>query len=179
MASKEKESKEFGMLGRNDNVDNELAQNKFTNNLGITDKFLGSLMNSLMKNLEVQMRDLNNAESKNIPNGIKIRIGNDPQKQKINRLAKRVLSEKQLEKMSSFPRAEAKTNVKRLSDKVIYELKAPGVLSPEDVFVSKLESGYEIKAIGKNKIYVNSFPINLPLKGFSLNDKGLIIEFSL
>ena len=79
--------------------------------------------------------------------------------------------------MQGVPRVEAKTEIRRLSDKVIYELKAPGIEKIEDIFVSKVESGYEIKAIGKNKVYVNSLQIDLPLRSYTLHDKGLTIEF--
>ena len=58
-----------------------------------------------------------------------------------------------------MPRAEAKTKLRRLSDKVVYEIAAQGIESPDDVLISKLESGYEIKAIGKKKIYVNTIPM--------------------
>ena len=52
-----------------------------------------------------------------------------------------------------------------LIDSVEQELNNP--YKKEDIFISKLESGYEIKAIGSKKIYVNSVPINLPLKQYS------------
>ena len=79
--------------------------------------------------------------------------------------------------MSTLPREKAKTNVKRLGDKIIYELATPGVSSPEDIFISKLETGYEIKAIGSKKIYVNSIPINLQLKNYSISKSKLSVEF--
>ena len=72
-----------------------------------------------------------------------------------------------------------KTNVRRLSDKVVYELKTTGIESVDDVFVSKLESGYEIKAIGNKKVYVNSLPVSLPMKGYSISDAGITVEFAL
>jgi len=82
-----------------------------------------------------------------------------------------------LKKMGSLPRAKAKTSVKRFGNKVVYELSTPGVISAEDVFISKLESGYEIKAIGDKKVYVNSVPINLPLKKYSIVNNKLLFEF--
>lgn len=82
-----------------------------------------------------------------------------------------------MKKLSSLPRTTAKTKIKRLSDKVIYELAAPGIESPEDIFISKLENGYEIKAIGKKKIYTNSLSIDLPIRGFSLTDNKILVEF--
>ena len=88
------------------------------------------------------------------------------------------MSKEQLEKISKLPKANAKTNMKRLGDKIIYDLHAPGIESIKDIFVSKLESGYEIKALAKNKVYVNSLPVNLPISSFTLTNEKLSIEFS-
>lgn len=171
------------MLGRSDIADEEMIRHAFASNMSVADKLIGSLMGSLMKNLDMQFRDareIETAEVKSTPNGIKIRVGVPVQQRRREaRVASRQLTEQQLTRMSKLPRSEAKTNVRRLADKVVYDLAAHGVESPDDVFVSKTESGYEIKAIAKNKVYINSVPVNLPLRGFSLHDKGLTVEFSL
>ena len=180
LIDEEQYAQDFGILGKNDLEDEEIIENAFVNSMGITDKIIGTLMNSLMKNLEMQFKEANNAEMKNPPNGIRIRIGpSQPNADHGNMQMNRPLTDKQLEKMSNLPRVEAKSQVRRLSDKVVYELNTLGVESLNDVFVSKLETGYEIKAIGKNKVYVNNFPANLPLKKFALRDKGLTVEFGL
>ncbi|MEK6934112.1 MAG: hypothetical protein AABW75_04515 [Nanoarchaeota archaeon] len=172
----EEEVKEFGMLGKNDSI-NSLNNEQMNMGFGLTDRFIGSLINNLAKTFEQQFREIEKTEIRNMPNGIKIRIGipeqNKTQHQKINK----TLSEEQLKKMSSLPRAAAKTNVRRLSDKIIYELNTPGLMSVDDVIVSKLESGYEIKAISDKKVYVNSIPIKLPLRSFSISDNKLFVEF--
>lgn len=175
----------FGMLGKTD----ELAENnqEAPANLGITDKIISSVMHSIIKNMVSQIgnpqKKLNQPEIQSFPNGIKIKIGLLPnQIKKVQKKAAKsaqTLTEEQIDKMSKFPRAEAKTNLRRLPDKVIYEISAPGIKSPEDIFVSKTESGYEVKAIGKTKIYTNNLPINLPLKGYSIHEKSLLFEFSL
>lgn len=181
----EDEMEEFGMLGRTD-ADRELPAENLRG-FGITDKLINSVMNSLIKNLnrEISKTDEFNAfgrtEIKTLPNGIKIKLGVPPQSP--NKLKKRKTiyekapSDEQLEKMASLPRAAAKTTIKRFSDKMIYELNASGVQSVEDIFVSKLESGYEIKAIGEKKVYVNTLPISLPLQKFSIESNRIIFEF--
>ncbi len=178
------EQRELGFLGKNDFTAKKPAQDPFQN-LGMTDKLLNSLMNSMMKSLDKQFKQMDkaefegNADVEHLPNGIKIKIGvpqAQPRPQK-RTLQKKNITEDQLKKMSNLPRAPAKTKIRRLSDKMVYELSAPGVESPEDVFISKLESGYEIKAIGKKKVYVNSLPVSLPLRGFSLADNKLLVEF--
>src|SRR3989344_2538895 len=167
------------MLGRDDMADEEFVEQAIASNMGFADKIIGSLVSSLMKNFDTQLRELHGAPSteiKSFPNGIKIKIG-PQQKKKEAKIINKPMTEEQLVRIASLPRTEAKTNVRRMSDKVVYEVLASGIESADDVIVSKLESGYEIKAIGKNKVYVNSIPINLPMKGFSLSDKGLIVEF--
>ena len=164
------------MLGKNDSI-NSLNNEQMNMGFGLTDRFIGSLINNLAKTFEQQFHEIEKTEIRNMPNGIKIRIGvpeqNKVQHQKINK----TLSEEQLKKMSSLPRAAAKTNVRRLSDKIIYELNTPGLMSVDDVIVSKLESGYEIKAISDKKVYVNSIPLKLPLRSFSISDNKLFVEF--
>jgi hypothetical protein len=91
---------------------------------------------------------------------------------------KRALTEKQMERIAALPRKQAKTQIKRFGNKVLYELATPGVLDTEDVFVSRLESGYEVKALGNSKMYVNTLPINLPIKSVMLEKNKIIVEFS-
>ena len=179
LMDEEKHMRDYGLLGKGE----ELTTTQDNLGLGITEKFLGSLMSTLIKNLDKQFKGIDKefkkAEIKSYPNGIRIRMGaqmqNPNSKQKI--LFQKNISKEQLERMSSLPRSIAETKIKRLNDKVIYELNTPGIESPEDIFISKLESGYEIKAIGSKKVYVNSLPVNLPLKSLSLVDGKLLVEF--
>lgn len=190
LLDKEKEIQDFGMLGKNDIND---IQQPDLNNFGITDKLINSIFNSLVKSLDKQIKSIdpeslgNGTEIKNFPNGVRIKIAQGPlnapqnQQRKPRKLEhsveKKQLTEEQIKKISKLPRTEAKTNVRRLSNKVIYELSAPGVESIEDIFLSKTESGYEIKAIGNKKVYINNIPINLPLRSFSTDNTKIFIEF--
>jgi hypothetical protein len=181
-----KERRELGLLGRDDFPKAKDIRSN-TQNFGITDKLISSLMNTMMKSFDKELgntRNIKNINQENtrieqIPNGIKISIGvpqqAKPRKEKVQ--TKKEITEEQMKKLSSLPRTSAKTKIKRLSDKVVYELTAPGIESPNDIFISKLENGYEIKAIGKKKIYTNSISIDLPLRGFSLTDNKLLVEF--
>jgi len=143
-------------------------------------------MNQAIKTINKQIREMNiqdiqeNARIEHLPQGIKISIGIPgtsnqikPRKEKV----KKQLTEEQENKLSILPRAEAKTKIRRLTDKVIYEISATGIKSPDDIFISKLENGYEVKAIGEKRVYVNSIQINLPLSGFYLADNKLLVEF--
>ncbi len=193
MRNPQKDQEDFGMLGKNEVNAHPLAGGM--GGFGITDKMINSLMRNLMRSLDKQFKGIgepgmsNNTEIKNLPNGIKIRVDMpkrspvhaEPQESADEELAPShdLITDEQIQRMTGKPRAEAKTNVRRLSDKVLYELTMPGVDSADDVFISKLESGYEVKAIGKKKVYVNSLPVNLPLKSYEVDEKGLIVEFSL
>jgi hypothetical protein len=181
----QEEAKEFGLLGRNDfSKPKEKSQNPLSG-FGIDDNLINSLMNNMMKSLSkefqntAEMESEGNAHIEQLPNGIKIKIGIPSQvnQKKPKQQKRKEITQEQLDKMSKLPRAEAKTKMRRLSDKIIYELAAPGIESPDDVLISKLESGYEIKAIGKKKVYVNSLPVSLPIKAFSFDKKNLFIEF--
>jgi ribosomal protein L37E len=185
-----KEREEFGLLGRNDFVDQE---DEMPAQGGMMDKLVNSMMNSMMKNLDKQFknqfRDMdfegdNRTEVKAFPNGVRIKISGPmdaafarPKAKKKAKIVRRGIDESQLKKIGALPRAKAKTAVKRLGDRVVYELTTPGVNSADDVFVSKLENGYEVKAIGEKKVYVNNVPINLPLKKYSILKNKLQIEF--
>ena len=175
----EKDMDNFGMLGKNDVFGYPLVGG--AGGLGISDKMINGLFKSIMKNLEKQMNQMNPAEHEvqKIPNGIKIRIGQPAQAVSKRKKVSNMITDEQIKRMSKLPRGEAKTNVRRFSDKVVYELKALGIQDVNDVFVSKLEEGYEIKAIGSRKVYVNSIPVNLPLRGYRVTDSGLNVEFGL
>jgi len=170
--------KDFGMLGRNDFI-----QSFQEENLGMVDKTLLSLFNSLVRTLDFQFREMGKTEISAFPSGIKIKIGSHPlarkkAKKALNPSLRKEITPKQKEKMDQLPRATAKSSVRRFSDKVVYELSTSGLSSLDDVFVSKLESGYEVKALGDKKIYINSIPISLPLHSFSLSNDKLFVEFN-
>ncbi len=173
----EKDMEDFGMLGKNNFVNGSPLVSG--GSFGISDRMISSIFNSLIKNLEKQMGNAGlNQNVQSFPNGIKIQVGTAPM-QKKRKVQRKVITKEQIEKMTGLPRVEAKANVRRLSDKVVYELDAPGIESVDDIFVSKLEKGYEIKAIGKKKVYVNNIPVNLPLRGYAITETGLDIEFGL
>ncbi len=175
-----KDERDFGMLGKNNIEEYPMVGG---GGFGISDKIIEKLLNNLMKSMPDLMKGLekgmnnNGSEVEQLPNGIRIQFGAPKKGEKQDK--KKGITQEQINKMSGKPRAEAKTSVRRLTDRVVYELKAVGIEAVEDVFVSKLENGYEVKAIGKNKVYVNTLPVNLPLKGYRIDDKGLMVEFGL
>ena len=86
------------------------------------------------------------------------------------------ISDKKLKEIAKLPRKEAKTNVRRLSNKIIYEVDLPGVNDIKNVIINKLENSIEIKAISKNNVFVKLIPVDLPLLNYSLKDGKLVLE---
>ena len=182
------EARDFGMLGKNDSVFG--APLLGGGGVGMPTDF-GNIFAHVMKMMESQLRNINpenldfgdsKPEIRRLPNGFQIKIGPAMQphvhKQKVE-AKPRVISDEQRARMVKLPRAEAKTQVRRLSDKVVYELNTPGVVDVNDIFVSKVESGYEVKAVGNKKVYLNSLQVNLPLRRYSVKDNKLTVEFGL
>lgn len=170
------EQKDYGLLGRTDMTENPAV----ANNLGFADKLITGVLAQVMKSMEQQLNNGDeHAEIQHMPNGIQIKIGPQVQRKRPQKQKAQEITAEQLEKMAQLPRAPAKTSLTRLADKVLYEAKMPGIQHVNDVIISKVESGYEVKAIGKNKVFTSTLPINLPLKSYTLKDKSVVFEFGL
>lgn len=98
-------------------------------------------------------------------------------KESFEEIEKEKLTGKKLEKFSTLPQSEPETNIRRLSDSVIYEIDLPGVKSKKDISIIKLENSIEIKAIAKEKAYFKLIPISLPIISHNLSKEKLILEF--
>lgn len=128
----EKRARDFGMLGKTNNFDDSSLKRRVTDsNLTITDKMMSSIFNSLMKNLDQQFKEADKSNGDGMPKNIRINIGfQDPQipQKRVQKhdFSMTKISSEQLKKMSGLPKTSAKSKIKRLGDKVIYELEAPG-----------------------------------------------------
>ncbi len=188
---------DYGMLGKNDLINM---------NNGIKLPFgFNTIFNSLMNSLSKEMTELNreNALENNqekrktgiAKNGISINIsssGNAPPKvsvsyfgdekiknqkeRKVKEAESKFFSEEKTKKFLNLAKEEPKADLRRLSKKVVYEIKLSGVNSIEDVSVIKLENSIEIRAIAKNKAYFKVIPINLPLVDYDFSDEKLVLE---
>jgi len=86
------------------------------------------------------------------------------------------ITEEKARKYTKLPREEAKTSVRRLSNKLIYEINLPGVNSLNNIIINKLENSIEIKAFSKDKVYVKLIPVNLSILNYKLEKEKLILE---
>jgi len=185
---------DYGFLGRNDALDfPDLGMNMP----------LGGVFDSLMKEFSKQFNQMDKMmadDNKDFMkgNGISISISTEPGKQpkiSVNNLSNKnkkesnliidktprrniEISEEQANKMAKLPKQEAETKVRRLSNKIIYEIALPSVKDIKNVFVNKLENSIEIKAFSKDKVYFKLIPINLPILNYELKDEKLLLELS-
>src|SRR3989338_2632862 len=185
------DDEDFGLLGRNDSMEEVKLPLGFNH-----------LFNSLIKNMNTQFKELESHNAKqdqkksevkkggisisistsgNRPPEIKVTsFGNIPKfKEREKQIAKKAnsiklpLSEK---KFSGMPKKEPETNIRRLSNKVVYEINMPGVKSMEDVSIIQLENSIEIKAFAKDKVFHKIIPINLPISDYNLSKGKLVLE---
>ncbi|MFA5992435.1 MAG: hypothetical protein WC796_01870 [Candidatus Pacearchaeota archaeon] len=83
------------------------------------------------------------------------------------------------DKIKDLPKKEPETNVRRLSDKIVYELDVPGVKSTKQVNINKIEEGFDIKAFSKDKMFVKKLSLGLPLLKYYLKNQKLFLELGL
>jgi len=183
----QEDEEDFGMLGKNDKVDEfeEFSKSIFG---GIGGKMFNKMLGNAMKTLEKEMqKEMNNR--KNMPrtnfelyiNGKRINTGNMvPEKKLIPKEKKDTFfnrfSTEDSKKFSKLPKTEPETKLRRLSKKIIYEINMPEVKSIKDISVTNLENSIEIRAITDDKAYFKLIPISLPIISYNLNNGTLVLE---
>ena len=85
------------------------------------------------------------------------------------------LSEEQLTKLSKLPKEEPETSVRRLTNKIIYEINLPGV-EDKNLIITRLQNSIEIKAFTKDKAFFKLIPVALPILNSELKDGKLVLE---
>lgn len=178
-------SKDWGMLGKKETKkETELEMFKGGITGGIMNKMLGSALKMLEKEMAKEMNQpIPKAKMKLIINGKEINPNtlqptqeNTTQKKENAKMLPIEFEEENLEKWSKLKKEEPKTTLKRIDDKVQYEMEVPEVTSIKDISIVKLEKGIEIKAIGKEKAYQKTIKIDLPLKKYTLLRGKLTLE---
>jgi len=175
---KQTSSEEWGMLGKNDAISqqDELAMML----QGMGGGMIGKMLNQTMKMLEKEMTKETSQDKKT---HLKIMInGKEIPRQEKAKLKAPVkimpieFSVESQKKFSKLKKTEPKTNLKRLGDKIIYELETPGVESIKDISIIRLEKGLEVRAVSKNKAYQKAIKIDLPLTKYQLLDGIISLE---
>jgi len=182
---KSADNEDYGMLGKNDNIKQNPARDPFESMLGSSmfNKMFSSAVKMLEKELSKEMGGIDKIGAKQpggqfelYINGKKVNLGNQkiikPEQVKIPAPSQEVI-----EKSKKLPRREAKTELKRLGNKITYELKIPGIYSLDRILVTKLEDSIEVKAFADNCVYIKTLPIKLALVKYYLKDEILSLEF--
>lgn len=179
---------DWGMLGKNDNS-NEFKS--FSNSMFGGDMFgkmLGSAMRMLQKEMQKGVENNNfrpKANFRLMVNGKEVNFNNLQNQNKVIPVKRKIrtiklpsmFSQENMKKFSSLPREEPLTNIRRLSDKMIYEISLIGVKSINDITIIKLEKSIEIKAIAEDKSYSKLISINLPIINYNFSKGKLVLEF--
>ncbi len=184
---KKAKKEDYGMLG-NDDFMNEV--NQFSNSFlgGVGGKVMGKMLENTMKMLEKEIKkemgknNMNSNLSYGLSiNGDKVNLNYGPEKnvkERKQRKAKKLPSG-ELKNFSSLKKVVPKTNVRRFSDKVVYEIEFPGVKSEKDISIVKLENSIEIKAAAKNSAYKKVIPVNFPVTDYNFSGGKLILELGI
>lgn len=166
-----REQEDFGLLGRDDFMD---APVKVP--LGSIDKIVAPLVKQLMDQFDKEMGNVQKS-----PNGgFKIQISTgQPARQNISvQKSEQPVSVglEEANRRRGLPRKEPESNVRRLSDKVVYEISVPGVKSKQDISISKLENSIEIKAYSKDACYIKTIPLKVDVMDYKIKDGTLFLE---
>ena len=97
------------------------------------------------------------------------------QKPKSLKRPKKKITPEQADHYSKLPKEEPLTNVRRLTDKIVYEINLPGV-EEKNMIITRLQNSIEIKAFTKNKAFFKLIPISLPILKSQLKEGKLILE---
>jgi HSP20 family molecular chaperone IbpA len=191
------EGEDWGMLGKNDFMS---PMEEMRLPMGLNTIF-NSLMNNLNKQFNELDRDRKEEKKSKIPGkkgGISISIstsgklppeikvksfGDIPEfKEKEKKMEKKGKGLKidnlknKSKKFAGLPKEEPITDIRRFSNRVVYEIEMPGVKSMKDVSIIQLENSIEIKALAKDKVYSKLIPINLPIRDYNLEKGKLVLE---
>src|SRR3989344_455933 len=183
------DEEDYGFLGKNDLI-NENNMSMPQNSL--VDKMFSSAMKMAEKMIEKQMKNMpelnegqigfpGNMRVQFFVNGKRVPIDRFPlmtNAKKKPKIEKRihVISKEKMEKLAKLPKKEPTSEVRRMVNKVIDNLEVPGVNDIDDIFINKLESSIEIKAISDDKVYSKILNVNLPILRYGLSNGNLIIE---
>jgi len=147
-------------------------------------------MRNLDKNMDKSMLDMENPtplmggltiniDSSNGTPVIKVSsMKNPPEREKTPKESvglRTKITEEKAEEISKLPKEEAKTTVRRLTDRIIYELYVPGV-EKENIMITKLQNSIEIKAYSKDRAYFKLIPVSFAILNSKLEEGKLVLE---
>lgn len=182
---------DFGLLGKNDFLEMPFKEPNYFEEFtgGIISKMLKGTMKMLAKEME---RDFKNSQNPNvrsnfrlIVNGREIPINKMQENKipikKVQRTQREIFlpkfTQKQQKKFSELKTISPKTEMRRLSDRLIYEIILPEVDSIKNISIAKMQNTVEVKSIAENFSYFKSIQINFPIIEVYFEKEILTLEF--
>lgn len=175
------EKENFGMLGKDDFIQD--IQKEMQKGMALPG--LNKVMSSLVKQLENEMQKQHSTNPGVMPKGFSIQISTglpnmDQMQQNKPKIKKEIIqakiSDKEKERRGKLEKKEAESSIRRLPDKVVYEIKCPGAKSKDEVVIAPLENGVEIKIYTKDFCYVKSIPMKIDILGFNVKDGKMFLD---
>ena len=164
---KQENEEDFGLIGKDD----ALLESQFNQELRLPlnlNKLMNSLIDQIGKEIEV--------EEGRGQHGFKIQISTGKPQIKHIEQEEAELSEEEITRRKRLPKEEPKSNVRRLGDKIVYEIHTPEVKSKKDVVITKLEDSIEIRAYSKNKCFHKVIPLKIEILKYYLKNNTLFLE---
>jgi hypothetical protein len=196
-----KNEEDFGMLGRNDFLENSdsLSTSLFG---GLSGGIMNKMFNNAMKMLEKELQENMKSQNPNINNlnnmprtkfrlminGKEINLNEknfnerEIQKKELSKGSSKKakyneFTDEQIEKFTKLKKIMPKSHLKRIDDKIIYEIELPEVESLKNTSITRLEDGIEIRALAEKKAYLKRVPLTLPILNYFLSENILVLEF--
>ncbi|MBU2612750.1 MAG: hypothetical protein KKB62_03455 [Nanoarchaeota archaeon] len=170
----------WGLLGKNDLIEKNVPETPL--GMGEIFKTFSSIIKKT-QNGTFNEKDFQKIVGQLLPPGSKLVVTKKvnfpeklPKKDPNVKFLPIEFSKENLEKWKKVKKEEPNSKLKRVEDKIEYEVEVPGVKSIKDISIVKLENSLEIKAVADKTGYLKRIPINLPLKKYSLIKGILTLE---
>ena len=133
---------------------------------------------SMFKGISINIDTLNGQPTIRIKPAVDNREEEKEGKDHLNFNQIESLTEEKALKFSNLPREEAPTKVKRLSNRLIYEICLPGV-KKEDVMISRMEKSIEVKAFSDEKAFFKIIPLSMQILKSHFKEDLLTLELKV
>lgn len=166
---------DMGLLGNRD-VGNEIVE-ELKLPFG-----MNKIISSLVKQLEKQMSEGNLQGPHGLPKGFRIQVSTKNPNQQPQVQSPQIavqnpsVTAEEAQRRIGLERIEADSIVKRLGDVIVYEIMTPGVASKNEVVITKLASGIEVKAYSKDSCYVKFIPLSVDVTRYSVKKDKVFVE---
>ena len=98
------------------------------------------------------------------------------QKEEAPKIEQKEISKKEQERRSALPIVEAESRLKRIGDEIIFEITVPGIKSKEEISITQLEKGIEIKVYTKDLCYTKTIPLEPEKINLKIQKDKVIVE---